>query len=67
MGALPKRRVSSSRQGHRRARHAIAIPHLVNCPQCNELRVSHHVCPTCGIYRGTLVVEQKERKPRSDD
>ena len=64
MGALPKRRISKSRQGKRRAHHRLALPHLVTCPQCNELRVSHHVCPSCGTYRGLTVIVRKERPPR---
>jgi large subunit ribosomal protein L32 len=65
MGALPKRRISSSRQGHRRAHHRIQLPHLVACPQCGELRVAHHVCPHCGTYRGHAVIAQRERPPRA--
>ena len=66
MGALPKRRISSSRQGKRRAHHRIKLPHLVACPQCGELRVSHRVCPACGTYRGQTVLVFKERPPRSE-
>lgn len=67
MGALPKRRISSSRQGKRRAHHRIDLPHLVPCPQCSELRVSHHVCPTCGTYRGHQVLTIRERAPRAEE
>jgi large subunit ribosomal protein L32 len=66
MGALPKRRISSSRQGHRRSHHRVALPHLVACPQCGELRVSHHVCANCGTYRGVTVIVKKERAPRAE-
>jgi large subunit ribosomal protein L32 len=66
MGALPKRRISSSRQGNRRAHHRVALPQLVACPQCGDLRVSHHVCPTCGTYRGRQIVAIKERPPRAE-
>jgi large subunit ribosomal protein L32 len=67
MGALPKRRISSSRQGKRRAHHRIRLPHLVPCPQCRELRVSHHVCPHCGTYRGRQVLTIDERPPGAED
>jgi large subunit ribosomal protein L32 len=66
MGALPKRRISSARQGNRRGHHRVTLPQLVNCPRCGELRVSHHVCPNCGTYRGKTVIVFKERAPRAE-
>ncbi len=60
MGALPKIRISKARRGKRRAHHALKRPNLVTCPQCHELRLHHHVCPSCGAYRGVQVIEAKE-------
>lgn len=55
MGALPKKRVSNSRQGNRRAHHKVKLPQLRVCPQCRQLRMAHHACPNCGTYRGRQV------------
>ncbi|HZS76238.1 MAG TPA: 50S ribosomal protein L32 [Ktedonobacteraceae bacterium] len=62
MGALPKQRVSHSRQGKRRATHRITLPQLVTCPQCRRPRLSHHACPHCGTYRGRQVFYPREKK-----
>lgn len=59
MGALPKKRLTNRRQGNRRAHHKIKIPQLTVCPQCRHIRLSHHVCPNCGTYRGRQVIEPK--------
>jgi large subunit ribosomal protein L32 len=62
VGALPKKRVSNRRQGNRRAHHKIKIPQLRICPQCRQARLSHHVCPNCGTYRGRQVIEVKSKR-----
>lgn len=62
MGALPKQKVSKSRQGNRRRHHHIPIPQLVPCPQCRQPRLSHHACPFCGTYRGRQVLKIKEKR-----
>jgi large subunit ribosomal protein L32 len=66
MGALPKKRTSNRRQGNRRAHHKVAIPQLVRCPQCRQLRLSHHACPNCGTYRGRQVIEIKTKRPAAE-
>ncbi|MBN1487161.1 MAG: 50S ribosomal protein L32 [Anaerolineae bacterium] len=62
MGAVPKRRISSSRRGHRRARNfpAPTLPTLVRCPECGEPVQPYHVCPNCGTYRRRQVLEVKD-------
>ncbi len=62
MGALPKQRISRHRQGNRRAHIKIKVPSLVPCRNCGEIKVAHHVCPSCGVYRGRQVYEIEERK-----
>jgi large subunit ribosomal protein L32 len=27
------------------------------CPDCGELKLYHHVCESCGNYRGEQVIE----------
>ncbi|HWV36428.1 MAG TPA: 50S ribosomal protein L32 [Thermomicrobiales bacterium] len=62
MGALPKQRVSRARQGNRRRHHFIAALNLVECQNCRAKKRPHHVCPTCGTYRGRQVIEIEERR-----
>lgn len=55
--AVPKKRTSSSRRDKRRAQHdKVSAPGLSPCPNCDELMVSHRVCPACGHYKGREVI-----------
>ncbi|NVM57469.1 MAG: 50S ribosomal protein L32 [Desulfobacterales bacterium] len=58
--ALPKRKVSKSRRGKRRSHHRARLPNMSVCPQCNEPKLPHHVCPNCGHYKGRAVIETEE-------
>ncbi|MBF0399839.1 MAG: 50S ribosomal protein L32 [Magnetococcales bacterium] len=58
--AVPKKKSSSSRGGHRRSHDSIATPHLAVCSNCQEMRPSHRVCPACGWYDGREVVQVEE-------
>ena len=61
MGALPKRKVSRVRRDRRRAHYLrLKLPHMVPCLQCDALHLSHHVCPNCGSYNGTQVLDIDE-------
>jgi len=62
MGALPKKKVSHSAQGKRRSHLGIKLPTMVACPQCRSLKLPHHVCPSCGTYKGEQVLEIKVKK-----
>ncbi|AVK62402.1 50S ribosomal protein L32 [Lactobacillus sp. CBA3606] len=55
--AVPKRRTSKMRKRNRRGHIKLATPNLSACPNCGELRVSHHVCPSCGFYNGKEIVK----------
>lgn len=50
--AVPKRRTSHSRQGHRRSHDALKTPSLGRCPRCHQAAMPHRICPNCGWYRG---------------
>jgi large subunit ribosomal protein L32 len=54
--AVPKKKTSQARRNQRRAHHALKVPNLVACPNCDELRIPHRVCPNCGFYKGRTVV-----------
>jgi large subunit ribosomal protein L32 len=56
--AVPKKRKSKSRRDMRRANHdRRTAPVLSPCPNCEELMLSHRVCPACGFYKGREVVK----------
>ncbi|MFC6170637.1 50S ribosomal protein L32 [Loigolactobacillus jiayinensis] len=54
--AVPKRKTSKTKKRMRRGHIKLAMPNLSACPNCGELRVSHHVCPSCGFYDGKQVI-----------
>ena len=60
--AVPKKKTSHARRNQRRAHDAMKGPNLVACPNCDEPRLPHRVCPTCGYYKGrtAVVVEATE-------
>jgi large subunit ribosomal protein L32 len=55
--ALPKRKKSKSRRDKRRTHQKISAPNLTSCPQCGEARLPHHVCPSCGMYKGRTIID----------
>lgn len=57
---VPKRRASKQRGRQRRAANVtVAVPTLVNCPQCRAMIMPHHMCPECGFYKARKVVDIK--------
>jgi large subunit ribosomal protein L32 len=60
--AVPKRRTSHAKQGHRRSHHAVKPRQIQYCSQCNEPVLPHRVCPSCGYYQGREVVQPKQEK-----
>ena len=58
---LPKRRTSSSKKNMRRSHDHLSTPNLSKCPKCNEPRLPHHACPSCGFYKGRLVIPEASK------
>jgi large subunit ribosomal protein L32 len=59
--ALPKYKISKSRRDKRRTHQKIKPLNVVRCSQCNEPKLPHHVCLSCGTYKGREVIEIKEK------
>jgi large subunit ribosomal protein L32 len=62
MGAVPKSKVGPRRKRLRRTHYKIEAVALAPCPTCGEPHRPHHVCPSCGSYRGIQVLELNEDK-----
>ena len=58
--AVPKRKVSPSRRGKRRAADALAKPTYIENPDSGELHRPHHVDLKSGMYRGRQVLTPKD-------
>ncbi|MBI4059270.1 50S ribosomal protein L32 [Candidatus Microgenomates bacterium] len=50
MAALPKKKHTRSRTGKRRGRKHLALPNIIICASCGKPKLSHIICPSCGVY-----------------
>lgn len=57
--AVPKRKVSKSKKNSRRAHWKLDLPGMVKCPNCQEFKMPHRVCESCGYYKGREVVKKE--------
>jgi large subunit ribosomal protein L32 len=56
--AVPKKKTSKAKSRSRRAANWVLEPPARSvCPQCHNAKLPHHVCPTCGWYKGRQAVE----------
>jgi len=62
VGPLPKRKISRSRRNKRRSHDALSLKQLLRCENCGDYHIAHHVCPSCGAYKGEVVMEIKADK-----
>lgn len=58
--ANPTSRHSKSRRNKRRANWKVDAPSLSTCTNCQEPKMPHRVCPSCGTYKGRKVLEISE-------
>ena len=59
MAPQPKKKLSSIRQGLRRATLNISLPILSACAECGSLKIAHNVCRNCGKYNKLVVIKPK--------
>ncbi|PIR18250.1 MAG: 50S ribosomal protein L32 [Deltaproteobacteria bacterium CG11_big_fil_rev_8_21_14_0_20_49_13] len=56
--ALPKHKISKSRRDMRKSQDMKEDnPNASKCPQCNEPRLPHRVCISCGFYNGKEIIK----------
>jgi len=58
--AVPKKKTSKSRRNMRRAHDALKSVGHVECSNCGEVKLPHHVCGSCGHYDGREVVAETQ-------
>jgi len=56
-------RRNRSETAKRRSHHALTAVQTVKC-ECGSYRLSHRACPSCGKYRGRVVIDIVERAKR---
>ncbi|MDE2792365.1 MAG: 50S ribosomal protein L32 [Paracoccaceae bacterium] len=65
--AVPRKKVSRSRRNQRRSHDALPHANWQECPECGELKRSHHACPECGYYKNRAVVAVSLDLDEEDD
>lgn len=58
--AVPRGKRSNSVRKSQRSHDALKSPSLSTCPNCQETKQPHRVCPKCGHYNGKEVFEFEE-------
>ncbi len=58
----PTSRHSRSRRDKRRANWKISMPNVTLCPECQEPKLPHRVCLSCGSYNGKKILEVIEKE-----
>jgi large subunit ribosomal protein L32 len=60
--AVPKRKTSPMKRGHRRSADALKAPTYVEDKDSGELRRPHHLDLSTGMYRGRQILTPKKKK-----
>lgn len=55
--AVPKKKTSKSRRDMRRSHLALKETTTAQCPNCGEIKRPHHLCNSCGHYKGREVID----------
>ena len=64
--AVPKRKTTPSRKGKRRSHHSLFAVNAIECPNCGEFKLAHHVCNSCGYYDGKEIIDKTESGEDTD-
>ena len=63
---VPKSKITRSKRGLRRAHDGIISGQYGECSNCGELKLSHHVCQSCGYYNKKLIIRSKDADSDED-
>ena len=65
--AVPKRKTTPQKKRNMRRSHdSLNVSNSVECPNCGELKLSHHVCQSCGYYNKKLIIRSKDAESDED-
>lgn len=57
-------RATRSHRNNRRSHHALAARRPAKC-ECGAIKLPHTACPSCGKYRGRVVIDVVKRTERA--
>jgi len=55
-------RHTRSHTANRRSHHALTAPNLAVCKNCGAHHRPHHMCLSCGFYKGRVVIDLAAKK-----
>ena len=58
--AVPKRKTTPSRRGKRRSHDSHSAINTLECANCGEFKLAHHVCSACGYYNKKEIIDMTE-------
>lgn len=58
--ATPKKRLCRSKRDMRRAHDFLTVKATNSCSNCGAIVKPHHVCPSCGYYKGKSIVTAQQ-------
>jgi large subunit ribosomal protein L32 len=62
----PKRQHSKQRSRKRRTHNAIKPSGMQPCAHCGKAVISHRICPFCGFYKGSMIVDMTPKEKTSN-
>lgn len=65
--AVQQNRVTRAKRGMRRSHDSLTTVAALECSNCGELKLPHHVCGSCGHYGGREVVSTVEEVELDDE
>ena len=60
--AHPKRKHSTQRTRKGRTHKGLTAASLQPCAHCGKSVISHRVCPFCGHYKGSMIVDMTPKE-----
>ncbi len=60
--AVPKRKISSHRQGRRRATHKVKLPEITQCQHCGADKLPYFLCLNCNKNSTSKTKRAKEKE-----
>ncbi|PKM89280.1 MAG: 50S ribosomal protein L32 [Firmicutes bacterium HGW-Firmicutes-12] len=61
MGVQQNRRSKARNRRRRAVVMKLESPNFIQCPKCHEYKMPHRVCPECGFYNDTQVIQEKQK------
>jgi len=55
-------RHTRSHTANRRSHHALTSPEMAVCKNCGAEHRPHHMCLSCGFYKGRVVIDLKAKR-----